>query len=71
MQFHDVLDEVYISEDEQEAFENELEIKVEIFESESPSCQKKIISISGGLKRLYTDRDSGGPKIFLPKERFR
>ena len=41
VQFYDVLDEVYISEDEQEAFENELEIKVEIFESESPSCHKK------------------------------
>ena len=71
VQFYDVLDEVYLSEDEQEAFENELEIKVEIFESESPSCHKKDNIDKWWLKvpkHLYTDRDSGGPKIFLPTD---
>ena len=71
VELFDVSDEVYISEDEQEASEKELEIKVELLESENPTFQKEDNINKWWLKipkHLYTDRNSGGPKIFLPTD---
>ena len=74
VQFQDVLDEIYISEDEEDLPENNVDIKVEVIDTDNRACtsyeQKENIN-KWWLKvpkHLYTDRGFGGPKIFLPSD---
>ena len=74
VQFQEVLDEIYISADEDDLPENDVHIKVELVDSEnqtSTSYQQKENINKWWLKvpkHLYTDRGFGGPKIFLPSD---
>ena len=78
-QFEEVHDEIYCSSDEDEPIETEkdIEIKIEITEitetdnelCPTPQKQGNLIKWWENVeKHLYTDRDMGGPKIFLPSD---
>ena len=74
-QYEEVDDEFYISssEDEKDTEEN-IEIKIEMTEEQDNQCPNPIAK--GNLdrwwekipKHLYSDRNMGGPKIFLPSD---
>ena len=74
-QYQEVDDELYISssEDEKDTEEN-IEIKIEMTEEQDNQCPNPIAK--GNLNRwwekipkhLYSDRNMGGPKIFLPSD---
>ena len=72
--FGEVLDEVYISSEEEEYAEGDIEIKIELTEEGDRNCPAPVAQ--GSLvrwwdkvpKHLYSDRDMGGPKIFLPSD---
>ena len=74
VQFQEVLDEIYLSADEEDLPENDVDIKVELIASEnaiSTSHEQKENINKWWLKvpkHLYTDRGFGGPKIFLPSD---
>ena len=74
VQFQEVLDEIYISADEDDLPEIDVDIKVELVGSEnqtSTSYQQKENINKWWLKvpkHLYTNRGFGGPKIFLPSD---
>ena len=72
--FGEVFDEFYISSSEEEYAEGDIEIKIELTEEENRNCPAPVAQ--GSLvrwwdkvpKHLYSDRDMGGPKIFLPSD---
>ena len=72
--FKEVVDEFYISSEEEESAEADIEIKVEITEEENrnspaPLAQKNLVRWWEKVpKHLYSDRGMGGPKIFLPSD---
>ena len=72
--FVEVADTVYLSSEDEELLETDLEIKVELPENiyeagpsknEGECINKWWHQVS---KHLYTDRGKGGPKIFLPSD---
>ena len=71
--FGEVSDEFYISSSEEE-YGEDIEIKIELTEEGNRNCPAPVAQ--GSLvrwwdkvpKHLYSDRDMGGPKIFLPSD---
>ena len=74
-QYEEVIDEFYLSSSEDEKdTEGNIEIKIEVIEEQDNQCPTPIAK--GNLdrwwekvpKHLYSDRNMGGPKIFLPSD---
>ena len=72
--YEDVHDEVYISSEEEESEERNVEIKIELTEDEKDNCERSVPQEHLTKwwdqieKNLYSDRGLGGPKILLPTD---
>ena len=71
--YEDVYDEIYLSSEEEESTEGNIEIKIEmtadVDESPTPVSQRKLVRWWENVpKHLYSDQGKGGPKIFLPSD---
>lgn len=72
--YEDVYDELYISSEEEESGETNVEIKIELTEDKTDNSQTSVQQENltkwwdQTQKHLYSDRGLGGPKILLPTD---